>query len=135
MLDVLCILHLSYNKIKGSQFMIGLMLGFIWLPCTGPTLGAAIGMASQGQNLVSAFFIMLMFSIGASFPLLLYAFAGKYFSNKIESFSKFGVYLKKILSLVFLIIGTSIYFGLTKKLEAFILDNLPEWWVYFITSI
>jgi cytochrome c-type biogenesis protein len=32
----------------GGQFLLGILLGAIWSPCSGPTLGAAIGLASQG---------------------------------------------------------------------------------------
>ena len=33
----------------GGQFMIGLLLGAVWSPCVGPTLGAASLLASQGR--------------------------------------------------------------------------------------
>src|SRR5262245_48675510 len=31
----------------GGQFALGMLLGAIWSPCSGPTLGAAIGLAAQ----------------------------------------------------------------------------------------
>jgi cytochrome c biogenesis protein CcdA len=34
-----------------GQFGVGALLGFVWLPCVGPTLGAAIALASMGQSL------------------------------------------------------------------------------------
>ena len=40
-------------------FGVGALLGLIWLPCVGPTLGAAIALASVGQQLSTAFLIML----------------------------------------------------------------------------
>jgi len=42
----------------------GLLLGAIWSPCIGPTLGGAISLASQGQDLFWAFLIMLSFALG-----------------------------------------------------------------------
>ena len=33
-----------------GQFAIGLLLGAVWSPCVGPTLGAASLLASQGQR-------------------------------------------------------------------------------------
>ena len=35
----------------GGQFAIGLLLGAVWSPCVGPTLGAASLLASQGRDL------------------------------------------------------------------------------------
>ena len=41
----------TLEKVFGP-FGIGIMLGFVWLPCVGPTLGAAIALASQGQDVL-----------------------------------------------------------------------------------
>ena len=37
-----------------GQFVGGMLLGAVWSPCIGPTLGGAISLASQGENLVWA---------------------------------------------------------------------------------
>ena len=55
----------------GGQFGVGFLLGAIWSPCVGPTLGAASLMAAQGQNLGQVAVTMFMFGIGAAIPLLL----------------------------------------------------------------
>src|SRR5262249_39629492 len=34
----------------GGQFALGMLLGAIWSPCSGPTLGAAIGLAAQSET-------------------------------------------------------------------------------------
>ena len=44
----------------GGQFVVGLVLGVIWSPCVGPTLGAASLLAAQGSSLVSVAFTMLI---------------------------------------------------------------------------
>jgi len=53
-----------------GQFLLGLLLGIVWSPCVGPTLGVAITLASQGQALVQVAAVMLIFSLGAGLPLL-----------------------------------------------------------------
>ena len=40
-----------------GQYLVGLLLGLVWAPCVGPTLGVAIAAASQGESLASSFFI------------------------------------------------------------------------------
>jgi cytochrome c biogenesis protein CcdA len=35
----------------GGQFLLGLLLGAVWSPCVGPTLGAASILAAKGENL------------------------------------------------------------------------------------
>src|ERR1051326_5148193 len=36
-----------------GQFLIGIVLGAIWSPCVGPTLGAASLLASRGENVAA----------------------------------------------------------------------------------
>src|SRR5262245_927244 len=53
-----------------SQFWIGVLLGLVWSPCVGPTLGAASLLAAQGRDLPQVGVIMFAFGVGASIPLL-----------------------------------------------------------------
>jgi len=53
-----------------GQFLIGLMLGAVWSPCSGPTLGSAALLASRQSHLPQAALTMLMFGLGASVPLM-----------------------------------------------------------------
>lgn len=54
-----------------GQFLVGLLLGVVWSPCVGPTLGAATTLASQGRDLGQIALLMLVFGIGAAAPLVL----------------------------------------------------------------
>ena len=53
-----------------GQFVIGVVLGTVWSPCVGPTLGAASLLAARGENLGAAASVMLAFGVGAALPLL-----------------------------------------------------------------
>ncbi len=54
-----------------SQFGIGLVLGLVWSPCVGPTLGAATTLAAQGRHLGQIALLMMVFGLGAGAPLVL----------------------------------------------------------------
>jgi cytochrome c-type biogenesis protein len=54
-----------------SQFGIGLVLGLVWSPCVGPTLGAATTLAAQGRHLGQIALLMMVFGLGAGVPLVL----------------------------------------------------------------
>ena len=54
----------------GGQFVMGLLLGAIWSPCVGPTLGAASVLASQGRDLPAVASVMAAFGVGTAVPLL-----------------------------------------------------------------
>jgi cytochrome c biogenesis protein CcdA len=63
---------ISTSGISG-QFGVGLLLGAVWTPCVGPTLGAASIMAARGESLGAVALTMLAFGIGTWFPLLILA--------------------------------------------------------------
>ena len=46
-----------------------MLVGLVWLPCVGPTLGAAIVLASLGQDMLAAFCVMFLFGIGTASAL------------------------------------------------------------------
>lgn len=60
-----------------GQFVVGLVLGLVWSPCVGPTLGAAIVLASQGTNLAQAGSMMAVFGVGAALPLVVLAYVSR----------------------------------------------------------
>jgi cytochrome c biogenesis protein CcdA len=110
-----------------GQFLLG-GLGIVWSPCVGPTLGAAIILASQGENLIHATAVMALFGVGAAIPLIvlgqmshqaLLRFKGKLFSS--------GMVGKKLLGAVLLLFGLFVITGMDKVFEAWMLTHSPEW--------
>jgi cytochrome c biogenesis protein CcdA len=57
----------------GGQFVVGAVLGLVWSPCVGPTLGAASLLAAQGRDIGGVAMVMLAFGLGTSLPLLVLA--------------------------------------------------------------
>ena len=52
----------------GGQFALGLLLGVVWSPCVGPTLGAASVLAAQGKDIGQVALTMIAFGIGPAAP-------------------------------------------------------------------
>jgi cytochrome c-type biogenesis protein len=52
-----------------GQVSVGLLLGAVWSPCVGPTLGAASILAARGSDLGVVGATMLSFGLGAGLPL------------------------------------------------------------------
>ncbi|HVT55282.1 MAG TPA: cytochrome c biogenesis protein CcdA, partial [Xanthobacteraceae bacterium] len=44
-----------------GQFAVGLLLGAVWSPCSGPALGAAIGLAAQAGGIPQAMLRLFVF--------------------------------------------------------------------------
>jgi len=68
----------------GGQFVIGLALGVVWSPCVGPTLGAAIVLASQGSHLPQVALLMGIFGVGAALPVIILAYLSRTVMMKVR---------------------------------------------------
>ncbi len=111
-----------------GQFGVGALLGIVWLPCVGPTLGAAIALASMGQDMVLSFIVMLAYGIGTAGVLLL---AG-HLSSKLlvrwrPNLVAGGSFGKKLLGGTLLLLSFLVLTGMDKILEAMAVGILPEW--------
>jgi cytochrome c-type biogenesis protein len=111
-----------------GQFAIGLLLGAVWSPCVGPTLGAASMLASRGEDLGQVFLVMTTFGIGAALPLLLLGLLSREaivaWRGRLLNAGKAG---KKALGGLLLALGLMIASGLDKRIETFLVDLSPAW--------
>lgn len=120
----------------GGQFFLGAMLGVIWSPCSGPTLGAAIGLAAQGENLGSAALTMSAFALGAATPILLLAYGSrKAILARRDWMAQASHVGKPVMGAVLVGIGIFIVTGLDKVVETFLTDAMPDWLVSITTRL
>jgi cytochrome c-type biogenesis protein len=111
-----------------GQFAVGLLLGIVWSPCVGPTLGAATLLASQGSNLGQVALTMMAFGIGAGLPLMLLGLLGRQalmrWRDRLLGAGKGG---KMLLGGFLLLIGIAVLSGADKTIEAALVTASPEW--------
>lgn len=112
----------------GKQFAVGVLLGAVWSPCVGPTLGAASLLAARAENLGGVALTMFAFGIGAAVPLLLIGVMSR------EALARWrgrmlaaGSGGKAVMGAILVVTGVLILTGLDKRLEAFLVDASPAW--------
>lgn len=122
------------NGLRG-QFWIGVLLGAVWSPCVGPTLGAASLLAAQGKDLVQVAVTMLAFGIGAALPLLGLGWLSRETMVRWRgTLLSAGSGMKSVLGLLFVIIGLLVVSGADKMLEAVLVNASPAWLTSLTTS-
>jgi cytochrome c-type biogenesis protein len=118
-----------------GQFALGLLLGAVWSPCVGPTLGAASLLASQGHDLLRVALTMAVFGIGAALPLILLGLLSRAtltgVRSRLMSAGKLG---KGLLGATFIVIGVAIVSGADKRIEAALVAASPPWLTELTTS-
>lgn len=113
---------------SGGQFGIGLLLGAVWSPCVGPTLGAASILAAQGRNLGQVALTMASFGLGVAMPLVVLGLMSRQMLMRWRGrILSSGVMVKSGLGALFVITGVLILSGQDKLLEATLVDLSPAW--------
>jgi len=118
---------LRANGMMG-QFAIGFLLGAVWSPCVGPTLGAASLLAAQGRDLGEVAIVMLAFGAGAALPLLaLGVLSRDAMMRGRQALASAGKGFKAALGLTFVAIGILVLTGLDKRVETALVEASPQW--------
>lgn len=111
-----------------GQFGVGLLLGAVWAPCVGPTLGAASVLAAKGEDLGQVALTMLAFGVGAALPLMALGFASREamlrWRGKLAEAGKGG---KMLLGIVLVVVGLLVATGADKALETYLVNASPDW--------
>ena len=112
----------------GGQFAVGLMLGAVWSPCVGPTLGAASILAARAENLAVVALTMFAFGIGAALPLLVIGMMSREalarWRNRLLAAGSGG---KALMGVTLVASGALILTGLDKRIEAILVEASPTW--------
>jgi cytochrome c biogenesis protein CcdA len=120
----------------GGQFISGTLLGAVWSPCIGPTLGAAIALASTGESLGRAGAIMTAFALGVSTLILALAYGTKSALRRHQPMLRaLAERARPIMGLVFILVGTALWFRLHHGAEAWLIDTLPPWLIDLSVSL
>ena len=111
-----------------GQFGVGLLLGAVWSPCVGPTLGAASVLAAQGKDLGAVTLTMLIFGLGAGLPLLFFgAMSRQFLLRWRDGMSIVGKSIKQALGFFLIVIGLLIVTGVDKTVESELVEVSPQW--------
>ncbi|AJG24684.1 cytochrome c biogenesis CcdA family protein [Cupriavidus basilensis] len=111
-----------------GQFAIGLMLGVVWSPCVGPTLGAAVVLASQGSHLPQAALLMGVFGIGAALPVVALAYVSRGAMVKMRgNLMRAGKTGKIAMGVIMVAVAGLMLSGTDKAMEAWLVDHSPAW--------
>jgi cytochrome c biogenesis protein CcdA len=119
-----------------GQFALGAVLGVIWSPCSGPTLGAAVALAAQGDSLDTAAATMTAFALGAATPIIALAYGSRRAilarRDRMAHASRIG---KPLMGAALFGIGIFVLTGLDKVVEASLTRAMPDWLVTVTTRL
>jgi cytochrome c biogenesis protein CcdA len=106
-------LNMPEGGIAGG-FFLGMSLGILWIPCVGPILGAVLAYVASVGNILYGAWMLFVYSVGMSLPMLSIAYYGKKVTGRYQWFVKRGPLLKKLAGLVLIVIGIMLLFNIDK---------------------
>jgi cytochrome c biogenesis protein CcdA len=118
-----------------GQFGLGLLLGAVWSPCVGPTLGAASILAAKGENLFQVALTMLAFGSGAALPLMVLGVLSREALMRWRGLlMETGQAGKTVLGVALIAVGLLVATNLDKQLEAILVEASPDWLTQLTTQ-
>ena len=111
-----------------GQFLGGMLLGAVWSPCIGPTLGGAISLASQGENLVQVALTMVMFALGVSTIIVALGYGARSVIMRRQALMRrIAEKSRPILGVAFVVVGLGLLFRVHHIIEGWLVQHMPAW--------
>ena len=118
----------------GAQFVVGALLGGIWSPCVGPTLGAALALAARGETVARAAAIMAAFGLGSATLLLTAGYASRAIGGRRLALLQAGAAGRLVFGILLVAVGVAVGTGFDKVIESAVLARLPQWWIDWLAA-
>lgn len=118
----------------GSAWVLGMLLGLVWSPCSGPLLASILTMVATEGGALRGGLLLGIFGAGAAIPLVAVAYASRAGFQRSRNWimahtAKMKITFAGLLGLM----GVAILTGADKWLEARINYLLPDSWLALTT--
>lgn len=120
------------QEVTGSgargQFLGGMLLGLVWSPCVGPTLGGALALAAAGRDMAHAAAIMVAFALGLGTVVLALGYGARgLLTRNRAGMQRIAHVAKPVLGGAFVLVGLALLTGLNHPIEGWLLSITPPW--------
>lgn len=120
----------------GGQAVTGALLGAVWSPCIGPTLGGAIALAASGGSLWQAGAVMAAFAAGVSTLILGLAYGARATLQRRQvALRALATRSRPVMGVVLIAVGLALAIGLHHHFERWAIDTLPPWLIDLSVSL
>lgn len=110
--------------------LLGATLGMVWTPCSGPLLGSTLALVASDGGALRGGMLLAFFGVGAALPLVTLAYLSRAgFRSVRDALLARVAAWRTAFAVLLLVIGVGILTGLDKRLEATLLDLMPESWI------
>jgi cytochrome c-type biogenesis protein len=111
-----------------GQILTGALLGAVWVPCVGPTLGGAIALASAGESLLWAGAVMTSFALGVSTIIIALGYgAQSAIRARRDWLRTIADKARPAMGIILIVTGLALFFELHRSAEIWLIETMPYW--------
>lgn len=112
---------------KAGGFVVGLSLGAVWTPCSGPVLASIITLVAGAGSSARGLALLLMFGLGTALPMLLVAYGGQAALRHLPLLARNGAVLRRGFGIVMLILVTYMQWQQYDEAAGWIANRYQGW--------
>jgi cytochrome c biogenesis protein CcdA/thiol-disulfide isomerase/thioredoxin len=105
-----------------NGFVLGLVLGAVYVPCAGPVLAAISVAGATGKIGVETIALTIAFAVGTAVPLLVFAVAGEQVTRRVRAFRKRERVVRVVAGVVVVGLAVGLAFNITDAVQKAIPD-------------
>jgi cytochrome c-type biogenesis protein len=109
-----------------GEFWLGTQLGLLWTPCAGPVLGGILVLAAVNQQVMGAFWLLMVYGMGAALPLLAIAYSGRIFSHRWLKLRAHSAGLQRVGGVVIAATAMAILLGWDVQVQLWLAPLFPR---------
>ena len=112
---------------KLGGLLMGLSLGAVWTPCSGPILASIIALIAGSANLGWGLVLLLAFGTGTGLPMLLVAYGGKAITSRLAIVARNGTAIRRVFGIMMLFLVSYMQWQQYDELAGWIANGYQGW--------
>ncbi len=88
-----------------GALLLGISLGIVWIPCTGPVLGAVLAFVASEGRIGYGSVMLAIYSLGFAVPMLIIGYSTNITSEKLREMTSKGHYIKQVSGTILILIS------------------------------
>ena len=111
---------------NAGGLLLGMTLGAVWTPCTGPVLGSILTLVATAHDLGRAAVLLLCYAIGAGIPMLVVAYGGQVVSTRVRSIARYAAPMQQVFGVIVMLTAGAMYFQYDTLATAWLSNFYPS---------
>lgn len=112
---------------RAGGFILGLSLGAVWTPCSGPVLMSIVALAASSAATSRALALLLAFGVGTTIPMLLVAYGGKAVIHRLPALARNALPVRRVFAALTLLMAGFMQWQQSAEAPGWIANGFQGW--------